>query len=591
MVLPINRETDNKTFYEFAEEFYLVSSLRSRATPKVSRSITRLAEPLEIPFYQRGIEWGEDEIEELVNTKSSLFGTVILALTNKSPKKLQLIDGLQRFATVTALLEILYPTVLAPRYTNKIAGKYFSTLRKITKDTIEVVQYNDNVLKSDYMREAVRKSYLKFRTEMKSYVKSELENKKKAEIFANKLTSMLKDKVIGVDVYKNFQNAAELTNSFIALNSTGVELSAVDLLRARLVEQALIRNWSEKDIQNMEEEFTKVFVPPSNKKHMRILGFTLVHALDKNPKTIFPNWKKLKKKDVENFLEFVNKTFEACKKHDEFPYLYEIFKCGGLPFTILTLYFYRFYFLKRKKPDFYIRSRNSNRRSNSRGMSSKHTCTKLLQVFYRKIIEGRIGRINPAAEMAATKKTISLDSLLKKINPETSGPVNGKPNKSWLEQQLRKAKTHEAQRIFNACLLPKRTEARTTFEPKKYGTAEGEWNIDHLIPQKKLKEDAPGGIEGQLLPNFSPLPFDLNISVKNTPCSKKLGNGVYSEASASSHPYVRWLANVHYPKYNGRSNSKKLDTQAELVHNPNPNSKAVGDERIKKITELLVSRI
>lgn len=111
--------------------------------------------PIQIPTYQRKIVWDEDTIENFLDSKAVIFGTVILA---KSPydEPLVLLDGLQRFATSTAILHYLH-TVILP---NTVAPdeECFRILVASTQGAESIIAHNHNELKNN-SRRGIQDSY------------------------------------------------------------------------------------------------------------------------------------------------------------------------------------------------------------------------------------------------------------------------------------------------------------------------------------------------------------------------------------------------------------------------------------------------
>lgn len=221
-------------------------------------------------------------------------------------------------------------------------------------------------------------------------------------------------------------------------------------------------------------------------------------------------------------------------------------------------------------------------------------CRILLRSFYRRVIDGTIGRIgNIASDVIQEKGHLdNASDIATKINSESNaGNLDSDPDEGWLVQRLRKVEPSRAKRVFNACLLPERTDLVTSFNPLIYGIKAGEWNIDHLIPKSQIISEKPGDEEGDQLPNLAPLTSELNTQAKNYPCEQKLGpTGMYSKI-VSKHNYIHWLVNVHYKNYKDKKlkdSSHSLDSQDCLVVNAEVN---VGDDRIKKIFSILKSRL
>jgi len=586
ITFPMNIKRDSKEppYCEYALRYAIVPTTLSLKDSQsvLPETVSDLAEPIEIPTFQRSIVWRKDQVKELVDSKSALYGTVILAKSVDRP--LSLIDGLQRFATATAFLVCLYARVISPDPTDETASRYFTKLKLFIQKRQPVVAHNDKMLKGDYNRKSINDSYKDLLEDIESFVDDEL--KKDPKEFADKIQSMLLDKQIGIDSYSNFENSKELTNTFITMNSTGLDLSPVDLLRARLVDQTILQKWLADDIEDMENRFTETFEPGNLKTHLKVLGNALNEEITDNPNNIFPQWDAFTKKHIDELLDFIDNVITNAKNIKEHPYLSEIIACGGLPFTIVILFFYKYHFLKKEIPDFA-----------GGELNTQYDCRVLLQSFYRRLIDGSIGRLGPEVEGVLKGKLRSITDLASQINPSSAGLFGKAPNLSWLDQRLREADIVKSKRIFNVCLLPDRKNTSHDFVPRVYGTSEGTWAIDHLIPKKKLIPNQKGEREINRLPNFAQLTSDKNREAKNLPCSDKLrSHSIYAGIHRNVHPYIDWLITEHLPKYDKAKDVEinkneflhPLDAQLCLQPNAKP---SIGDERIAAIAKIISTKI
>src|SRR5574339_245872 len=195
-----------------------------------------------------------------------------------------LVDGLQRFATATALLEKLYPLVLSPNPIEQTASKYFETLERAVSRHQPVFSHNNKVL-LNHERKALIGSYQRLVTDIENLIKERIHSDPKS--FAEQVRIMFIDKQVAIDPYRGFTRNRELTNTFINLNSQGVDLTDVDLLRSELVNKAFERKWSPNEIQEMENDFTEVFTSDA-KKELGVLGKIVYDVITKgSPEKIF----------------------------------------------------------------------------------------------------------------------------------------------------------------------------------------------------------------------------------------------------------------------------------------------------------------
>ena len=182
--------------------------------------------------------------------------------------------------------------------------------------------------------------------------------------------------------------------------------------------------------------------------------------------------------------------------------------------------------------------------------------------------------------------------LAKQINPEAgSGDLDSSPEEGWMKLSLRRAGGNRVRRIFNACLLPDRTDERSKFHPVEYGTKHSQWNLDHLIPKAAFIPLEIGNEEMDQIMNLAPLPSSVNIQAKNYPCERKLKPQEVYCTVKDKHPYLKWLVDSHYPTHQDAmkvDGKHPLDLPKFLVINSDP---AIGDDRISKIYELLRNKI
>lgn len=569
--MPITRPGETPFFYEYAVKYALKSSKED-----LPESVSDFdPNQISIPPYQRRIVWKEQEIKDFLESKSILFGSVILAAPSGQDELLTLLDGLQRFATATAMLHYLYPKVLAPDSSRKDIQKYFKRVAAEVGPKQPIIDHNHKLLKESIIRTGITSSYNDLCESVNSIINEELQ---KPEEFAKKITKTFVNNQIAIDKYYGFKNEHELIQTFININSAGIRLTEVDLLRSEIIQQAASLKWSEDEIISVENDFTDTF----QSKEMlvvKVLGKHLYNALEKDPTKVFKNWEKLTKENVEKLLQFIEQIYKASKKEDRDgnlsnPYLYEIVECGAIPFTITTWYFYKKMQEESKTPtdlddEFY----------------SKEDLCVLLRMFYRHVVGGSISRIGQtAAHIIQTKDFESVEDIAEILNRPEMGDLLS-PDKDWIKTGLRKAKIDRVKRIFNACLLPDRGR-KGEFFPLRYGNKNDEWNVDHLIPKITKQKNQEGGTEFDHIVNLSPLQSHLNKNIKDNPCSIKIGpNGIYNH-QPPKHPYVKWLTNEHYEKYKTKNtqNKNELDLQEMLAG-------SVGDERLDKMVELLKSRI
>ncbi len=577
-MMPITRPGETPNFYEYAVKY----ALRPKSGDWQESVGNFDPNGITIPPYQRRIVWKEEEIKEFFSSKSVLFGTIILATVEHDT--LILLDGLQRFAIATATLHYLYPLVLSPTPSKKNLAKYFERLSAETSNRQSIIEHNHKSLK-DNTRTGIGESYKEFYERIRSVIDAELEENPKE--FAEKLIKTFVKKQIAIDTYYGFKDRRELIQTFININSTGMDLTDADLLRSEIVQRAEEMDWDDGDIDDIENEFTKKF--QLKIKPAKVLAKHLYDVWGVEPTLVFENWNELKKNDVENLLEFIDHIYKKSKieksdKNNQIgSYLYEIFQCGDVPFTIVTWFFYKKMRMEEKHPDTLTDDFYSIR--------DLHI---LLRAFYRRVIDGTISRIGPIATKFIQDGGFTIDTaekLAEKIDP--IGKLDIDPDENWIKIGLRKANPDRVKRIFNACLLPNRNDEDGIFCPLLYGNGDDKWNIDHLIPKINKDEKRDGVDEFERIMNFAPLRSKLNKTIKNAPCHIKIGpEGKYVDIS-HEHPYIKWLTKKHHTDYAKKKLKDDpikfvLESQELLVINSDP---PIGDDRIKQITELLKNKI
>src|SRR5271157_2935204 len=374
----LNRSTDIPAFLDFPK-YYLIVGPGVAPPPSTATALARHA--IEVPPFQRGIEWGGSEVEELLETRSATLGTVILAQLTGHPQPL-LVDGLQRFAVGTALLAELYPEVLSATPRNRIAAAHFTRLQAEAGSFQPVYQTNSDVL-TRHPRRAISSTYGTLLQETRELVERELRSNPSG--LATKIQRLFLDRQVGIDLYSGFNVYSELTSTFIDINTQGLDLSPTDLLRAQLVEQGLQLGWSPGDIQEMENDFTDTFgrTPQS---HLRTLGKYLNSAVenDAHRAAVLPTWSALTKVDVADLLSFIDATLDSAPGVT-YPYLSQAYACGPQAFALVLMFYWFLSKRGRGKADFAGGT-----------IATANDCHLLLRALYRRAIDGTIFRIEGA---------------------------------------------------------------------------------------------------------------------------------------------------------------------------------------------------
>ena len=566
-------------FFEYAIE-YALKSVDREWSDEVDAFDPN---PIKIPPYQRKIVWGKKTITDFLESKAVIFGTVILA-TDPRDQSLILLDGLQRFATSTAILHYLHSDML-PQKTNATTHKYFDRLTAETASKKLIVEHNDKELRNN-TRTGIRNSYKYLYDNVKSVLDEGIKDNPKE--MAEKITQTFVKKQIAIDTYHKFKNANEFTQTFININSTGIDLTEVDLLRSVIIQQAEEQKWDESDIGEIENRFTEVF--QSGKiKAAKVLGKHLYDALDSDPNIVFDKWECLQKDDVDDLLDFIDKVYDASNASDDgenkkWPYLYENFQCGDIPFAIIVWFYYKKLQETGHEPDFL-----------GGKIDTTNDLHDLLRAFYRRIINSSMNRTDVVASKFIRGKNQdkiqNMSILVNEINPTEESMVQNL-DAVWIKTNLKKSNTNKIKRMFNACLLPEKNAKHGNFCPLEYSQGKG-WAVDYLIPKKLAFNNIEGSEQIDAIVNRIPIHSSSKKTAKQVSCLEKIKPSGLLEQDISDHPYVRWLITKHY---NVHKESKVRNKPAEYAVNSleclnNMSEPHIGAERLDKITELLRDRL
>ena len=550
---------------------------------EIPQQLTRLlgmVNKLKIPTFQRGISWGKDEVLTLLSSDSVLFGNVILGMFDGKPG--ELVDGLQRFAVGTVILQLLYDKVLSSTPSKPDVSDHFLSLRSIVGGLQPVFSNNHNQL-LNHPRGAIQNQYGLLFNELRRVI-DDLLLPQKVQNFAEQVNTVFLEKQVAIDQYFGFKNSIELVNTFIGLNTVRVELSSVDLIRSYIVERAssCSQPWATADIEQAENEITETFTENTTasvslKRELLPTATVILKCLQEKDGLrridVFPNWDSLRKDEVNKLLDFLDQFVAA-----QNTYIGEIKESGSLPLAIVILFYYRQFLKTDEKPAFLT---STNTTTNN---SELH---RFLCAVYRALIEGTVGRLGDIAENVLKTDYATLDAVADDVAKMTgSGCLDNPPQRDWLKANLASADAKKARRVFNACILPERINRGGSFHPNKFGRKSKDWQIDHLIPQKLLTKNQSGYQQGLRLQNLAPLPASYNRMASNTPCSEKLNSrGIYNKClqkQNTCHPFMEWLVK------NQGSYDAELDDQSLLEPNAEPN---IGHARIDAVVEFLMPRL
>jgi hypothetical protein len=546
---------------------------------------------IDIPSYQRGLVWDEEDFSSLLNSNSVFMGNAILgsfllpvsrgtfALLPDSATTYEiLIDGLQRFSIGTAVLNILHTMVLAAHPLRSPDAPHFGALRTQAVTWAPVYQHNDRELQA-HNRKAIRDSYADFRQALANWIESEF-NQGRAADLATKIEHLFLQRQIAPDTYYGFQSEYDVTSTFIGLNTIRVQLNIVDWLRSVIVDRGSASGWSSAELASIDNRFTEVFTrgnspAPDLMPFAAIVLECLTRPSSTKPqhaKAIFPSWEAgLQEPEVVRFLEFV----EEIKSSGGNAYFREIRQCGKIPFAGVICYYYRHYLATAQLPSFL-----------NGGIAEDVELHAYLRANYRALFAGRIGRTRIFSERLL-REQISLHDIANElsvfaVDRDLGTPIDG----DWLAATLKISDQNRAPRIFNACLLPRSTSPGAMFEPHAYGKRATTYQVDHLIAESVILANQPGEQEARTLINFAPIRRPANNAQGNISCAAKLADGgSYANECInddSVHPYVEWLVATQ------SNHGAFLDQQERLQPNSVP---PIAQERIQWFVNELSERL
>lgn len=325
-----------------------------------------------IPNWQRRIVWGEENLIELLETKSQMYGTIILAKGVSSTESWKLIDGLQRLSVGTAVVHCLWEFVLSPSPSMPIQKDRYKQLQNEIGSRYPIVQWNHKRL-MEHSRNAISDSYKNFYREVSGYIKKQIEDVNNNEKFKNNILDAFLMRQVAIDPYHGFTEEHDLINTFLGINRTGEVLSQLDLLRSSIISQMehlKIEKFPQSYIFEFENRFTEIFQSEKSNKFFKSLGTQLYNIMYENtaiinhisdekvtmlgskPEYIFKNWDTVDKHDFDDLLEYIDAIWEIAnkkiKKNEakwKFPYIAQM-KNFSLPFCMFAWFYYRNHYTK-----------------------------------------------------------------------------------------------------------------------------------------------------------------------------------------------------------------------------------------------------
>ncbi len=604
--MPIQRSGPTPNFVEYVSRYALVPYFNNG---NLTAILNLQPQFIEIPRFQRGVSWNNDNIIEFFSSQSILLGNVIMGqfqipinrfnnLPNTIGTYNYLIDGLQRLSVGTLILKALHETVLKTNCEFPNESQYFVTLNSFVSNFAPIYLHNHEEL-SNHPRVAIQNPYRVLYEEFLNYLRSQLSNGS-AQSISNDLIRLFVSRQVAIDIYFNFSSPLEIMSTFLGINTVRVDLNTIDLVRSNIIEKGEISGWNSSQIDDIENRFSDVFTNPNGTPDGSLYPFIgVVWEVFKKSRqnVLFPSWSGiLNYNQVEDFLDFVE-NFKISPTVDN-PFIREIKNTGSAPYAILISVYYYQYITNSVTPSFFTGGSNEN--------SELH---RFLISCYRAIIEGGIGKSRPIAEdvfikndiLAGTVRPYQTNTFPKSLtlvaeemaHKFSNMNLSSTYNQQVLTTLLNRANKTKAKLIFNAILLPLKSNGwGGAFTPITFGASSRrrEFNVDHLIPDAMAVRTNPGFEEINTMRNFAPLPCNQNRVAKATNCSSKLlTNGIYSTYINTPqgypvHPYCVWLVNQHAVSYS----AQVLDNQLNIEQGSNPD---LGNERINYIVQELLIRL
>ena len=310
-----------------------------------------------IPPYQRKLVWTGDDIEKLFMSSGKLLGNITFAnekIVNTTKTQLSLVDGLQRFSAVTAIMRSLYNNVLSDNPVYPGLADHFQKIRDTMFAAMPIIWQHNHDMLLESTRVGIKSSYERLSQEVDDFIVVQLKKTQKLPEFAQQVHNALFNKKIVIDTYHNFENPEDIIETFKDVNSTGVSLTNTDILRALIVLQTEVLKWDNEDIGDGENRFTLTLQPERNstfnRNYREYFGLRLYQAFMKNKTNVFPDWANLSIKSLDTLFDYIANCETSQKIMNsnteyKFPYLKEIFNCGALPFIAFIWYYYQNHYL------------------------------------------------------------------------------------------------------------------------------------------------------------------------------------------------------------------------------------------------------
>lgn len=566
---------------------------------------------IEIPVYQRSIQWEVDTLKDCIASASPLIGVAITGSLTLAPHKLVLLDGLQRFSVFTALFthldSLLFPTP-SPGAANSWdlhptlipAATLLQTACSSFIGVRDVIACNDALLAS-HRRTMLAGSYRAFKTSFipevdrlirathPGFVLSE------STAFITALTRFVQRPVF-VNGYSNFQSLADLIAAFIGINTIRVELSTADVCRSHLVTLAYFGGATSAQLDSCESKFDGTILRADGR--IKAGWAPLVRAIEHDWLTqansgLIPSLNS--KPGIGSAI--LSELEEVCDWLDDYSsfsdeYSRLIADIGDNPYVATALFSF-------------------HHRRASGTLASGHPLHAralhfLVIAYLRRLLDGTVGDTLSITKRAANDPTLKLRALIDLINPAGAGPINSAVPRAWLVNCLDRCRSEAtAKVVFSACLLPEiRTVGSTALggalQRMNFFKGQNNWTLDHIVPASVLSSIPlpPGAAYKDSLRNLLPILGSDNSAYQRTDPNIKFTNSGYyatycgtpgdvrKQFGGAGHPYIDAVVS----KQMGYASSALNDPSGLANVNP-ATGICVGQERLEVLADVLLTRL
>lgn len=590
-------------------------SLKSEheATPLLSNKYqaSPLVSEIEIPVYQRSIQWEVQTLKDCIESASPLIGVAVTGSLTLAPQKLVLLDGLQRFSAFTALFTHLDSLLFVPAAHG--APNPWGTHPSLTPAILalqsaclsfvggrDVIACNDTLL-ATHRRTMLAGSYRAFRDALRpeldrlSLTAHPGFSLAESSEFIQALARFVQ-RPIFLNGYTNFQSFSDLVAAFIGINTIRVELSTADVCRSHLVTLAYSGGATSAQLDSCESKFDDTILRTDGRIKPR--WAPLIKAIEYDwlgtqPSGLVPSLSATPRVGA----NIESELTELCDWLDNYrsfsdAYSQFIADIGDNPYVATALY------------SFHHRRASSTLASgNTLSAGALH----LIAVAYlRRLLDGSVGDTLYITKRVASTRISKLRQLLDLINPASAGSITAPVPRAWLVNSLDRCRSEATAKIvFAACLLPKIRPAGSrgvggTFYRMNFYKGQNNWTLDHVVPANVFNAIPPpqGAAYKDSLRNLLPILGSDNSAYQRTDPKIKLSDPSYygTYCGSPNDPRKRFGGTGH--PYIDAVVAKQASYPALVVNDPSSLVNAspqvggcVGQERLYILADILLDRL